>query len=65
MSLKLAGTFTSIGDQTVSLAGSGIPINAGDFNFNAGANGCKFSISVADKDPGSSVFLRWSTLPLH
>ena len=53
MSLKLAGTFTSTGDQTVSLAGSGIPINAGDFNFNAGANGCKFSISVADKDPGS------------
>ena len=43
-----AGSFSSIGVQTISLVASGTPLNAGTdvFTLNAGSSTCSFSINV-------------------
>ena len=44
-----SGTFTTTGDQTVTLQGFGTPADAGDFHFNlyAGNGNCSFKLSCA------------------
>jgi hypothetical protein len=41
-----SGTFTSTGDQTITLTASGTPAAGGTFNYTAGTNGCPFSVTV-------------------
>jgi len=40
-----SGTFTTSGQQTIILQGSGRPIEAGNFTFTPGTNGCTFTIT--------------------
>ena len=42
-----AGTFATTGAQTITLVGSGIPLNASTSIFVPGSNGCSFAITVS------------------
>jgi hypothetical protein len=46
ISFTAAGSFTTIGEQTITLTGSGTPSAAGVYNFIPGTNGCTFNITV-------------------
>lgn len=39
-----SGTFSTSGQHTITLTGSGKPLSAGSFTFTPGTNGCKFAI---------------------
>jgi len=41
-----SGTFTTAGQQTIKLTGSGIPISAGTYSIYPGLNGCNFPVTV-------------------
>jgi hypothetical protein len=48
-----SGSFTTIGPQAVVLAGSGVPLAAGDFSFAPAPNGCTFSVTVTGTGGGT------------
>ena len=56
ISFSASGIFSSIGEQTINLIGSGTPITDGNFNFTIGNNGCSFSITASPKSRGTAVF---------
>jgi hypothetical protein len=58
MVFSATGSFTATGPQTVTLAGTGVPLVGGPFNYTAtgGGNSCTFSIT-ATGGAGTAVFL--------
>ena len=42
-----SGKFVTSGQHTITLTGSGKPLNSGPFAFTPGTNGCKFTINFA------------------
>jgi hypothetical protein len=56
ISFSASGNFTSTGEQTINLVGSGIPLADGNFTFTFGNNGCSFSITTAPGVKNSAVY---------
>ena len=59
ISFSASGFFSSFGNQTVALIGTGTPANTGSYSFftqAAGVNGCNFIISVNAGPTGQAVF---------
>ena len=56
ISFSATGTFTSTGEQTIHLLGTGTPAAEGNFNFTAGASGCSFSVTTAASGKATAVF---------
>ncbi len=48
MIFSSAGTFATTGAQTITLVGSGVPLNATTSIFVPGTNGCSFTISTSN-----------------
>jgi hypothetical protein len=56
VSFSASGSFTSTGEQTINLSGSGTPVSAGSIEFTIDNNGCAFSVEVENRPPGTAVF---------
>jgi hypothetical protein len=56
ISFSASGSFTSTGEQTINLSGSGTPVSAGNIELSIDTNGCAFSVEVEGRPPGTSVF---------
>jgi hypothetical protein len=54
VAFSASGTFAGTGLQTIILTGSGIPLAAGDYNYQPGSSGCTFTITV--NESGSSDY---------
>lgn len=46
VSFSGSGSFTSTGQQNITLTASGTPITSGNFNYKPGSSGCVFSVTV-------------------
>ncbi len=58
-SFSASGTFTTFGNNTVALVGTGTPANVGVTSFTAMSGtttGCSFNINVTNGQPGMAVF---------
>jgi hypothetical protein len=58
-----SGNFISLGNQAVTLSGTGTPLAAGSFDFSPGSNGCSFAINVANNIIGSSALFTYDGAP--
>ncbi|MEO6232204.1 MAG: hypothetical protein ABJB11_00755 [Ferruginibacter sp.] len=54
------GSFTTTGPQQVTLAGSGTPVAAGDFDFAPLTNGCKFTVTFDPTPAGINDYIKCS-----
>lgn len=55
-----SGTFSAIGTQTITLIGTGSPIDPGSFSFTPDTNGCSFIIPVAGTGSVNGYFITGS-----
>ena len=51
ISFAASGSFTALGNQTLTLTGSGKPLAVGTFNYTPSNNGCSFPITVVAAAP--------------
>lgn len=51
ISFAASGSFTALGNQTLTLTGSGKPLAVGSFNYTPSNNGCSFTIPVVAAAP--------------
>jgi len=56
ISFSTSGAFTSAGEQTIHLLGTGTPVTHGIFNFSIGSGNCSFSITAEPSSKGNAVF---------
>lgn len=57
ISFAASGSFTALGNQTLTLTGSGKPLAVGTFNYTPSNNGCSFPITVVAAAPPATFTL--------
>ena len=56
ISFSTGGTFTTTGEQTIHLLGTGTPAADGNFNFTIGTGTCSFSVTAGASGKATAVF---------